>query len=211
MIIIVNYGLGNVKSLHTALLKQGINAKVTADREEIDQAQVIFLPGVGAYRDAQEALWKTGLAAQLIRRSKEGAYIIGICLGMQLLYDKSFENGEYQGLGLIPGDIVKLEKMPKVPHMGWNNLIIEKDDPLVEHIKSGDFVYFVHSFYAKSSGEEIIAYAEYGEKIPAVVRHNNVIGFQFHPEKSSVVGEQLLQSLSEFIFRKTTNDEPIIL
>lgn len=126
MSIIVNYGLGNIKSLQTALSKQGINAKVTNDREEIDQAKIIFLPGVGAYRDASKALWETGLAEQLIRRSKEGAYIIGICLGMQLLYERSFENGKYQGLGLIPGDIVKLEKMPKVPHMGWNNLIIKK-------------------------------------------------------------------------------------
>lgn len=200
MSIIVNYGLGNIKSLQTALSKQGINAKVTNDREEIDQAKIIFLPGVGAYRDASKALWETGLAEQLIRRSKEGAYIIGICLGMQLLYERSFENGKYQGLGLIPGDIVKLEKMPKVPHMGWNNLIIKKNDSLVKHIKSGDFVYFVHSYYAKSSGEEVIAYADYGEKIPAVVRYNNVIGFQFHPEKSSVVGERLLKALGEVLF-----------
>ncbi len=199
MVIILDYGLGNLRSLQTALEGQGIKAKISNDPEEISSATAIFLPGVGAFRDASNALWDSGLAELLRKRSGEGVYIIGICLGMQLLYDKSFENGEYEGLGLIPGEIVKLVEMPKIPHMGWNNLTIEKEDPLTKYTSTGDFVYFVHSYYAKSSGDEILAYTEYGEKIPAVVRKGNIIGFQFHPEKSSEVGALLLKALGEII------------
>ncbi|MGM0395846.1 MAG: imidazole glycerol phosphate synthase subunit HisH [Bacillota bacterium] len=199
MIIILDYGLGNLRSLQTALEGQGIIAKISNDPEEIASATAIFLPGVGAFRDASNALWDSGLAELLRKRSKEGAYIIGICLGMQLLYEKSYENGEYKGLGLIPGEIVKLEEMPKIPHMGWNNLTVEKEDPLTKYTSTGDFVYFVHSYYAKSNGDEILAYTEYGEKIPAIVRKGNIIGFQFHPEKSSEVGALLLKALGEII------------
>ena len=199
MIIILDYGLGNLRSLQTALAGQGIDAKISNDPEEINNAAAIFLPGVGAFRDASNALWDSGLAELLIKRRDEGVYIIGICLGMQLLYDKSFENGEYKGLGLIPGEIVKLVEMPKVPHMGWNNLTVEKEDPLTKHTSTGDFVYFVHSYYARSSGEETLAYTEYGEMIPSIVRKGNVIGFQFHPEKSSEVGARLIKALGEII------------
>lgn len=199
MNVIVDYGLGNLRSLQTALKGQGIETGITSDQEEIAAASAIFLPGVGAFRDASKALWESGLADLLIRKANEGTYIIGICLGMQLMYDRSFENGEYKGLGLIPGDIVKLEQMPKIPHMGWNNLTLEREDPLVKYTSTGDYVYFVHSYYAKSSGEEILAYGEYGERIPAIVRRGNTIGFQFHPEKSAEVGARLLKALGEII------------
>ncbi len=199
MNVIVDYGLGNLRSLQTALKGQGIETGITSDQEEIAAASAIFLPGVGAFRDASKALWESGLADLLIRKANEGTYVIGICLGMQLMYDRSFENGEYKGLGLIPGDIVKLEQMPKIPHMGWNNLTLEKEDPLVKYTSTGDYVYFVHSYYAKSSGEEILAYGEYGERIPAIVRRGNTIGFQFHPEKSAEVGARLLKALGEII------------
>ena len=199
MIVIVDYGLGNLKSLQTALEGQGIIAKITKDIEEIANAKVIFLPGVGAFRDAAKALGENGLANTIKKRSKEGAFIIGICLGMQLLYDKSYENGEYEGLGLISGEIMKLKEMPKIPHMGWNNITVEKEDILTKYLSSKDYVYFVHSYYAKSSGEEILAYAQYGEKIPAIVRKGNVIGFQFHPEKSAEVGAMLLKALGELV------------
>jgi len=199
MIVILDYGLGNLRSLQTALEKQGIMTRISSDPQEIDSASAIFLPGVGAFRDASNALWDSGLADLLIKKSQEGTYVIGICLGMQLMYDRSFENGEYKGLGLIPGEIVKLEQMPKVPHMGWNNLTVEKEDPLTKYTSTGDYVYFVHSYYARSSGEEILAYAEYGEKIPAIVRRGNTIGFQFHPEKSSEVGARLFKALGEII------------
>jgi glutamine amidotransferase len=199
MIVILDYGLGNLRSLQTALEKQGIMTRISSDPQEIASASAIFLPGVGAFRDASNALWDSGLADLLIKKSQEGTYVIGICLGMQLMYDRSFENGEYKGLGLIPGEIVKLEQMPKVPHMGWNNLRVEKEDPLTKYTSTGDYVYFVHSYYARSSGEEILAYAEYGEKIPAIVRRGNTIGFQFHPEKSSEVGARLFKALGEII------------
>ena len=199
MVVILDYGLGNLRSIQTALKSGGIDAVISSDKEEIRTASAILLPGVGAFRDASQALWETGLAEILREKSQDGTYIIGICLGMQLLYDKSFENGEYKGLGLIPGEVVKLEKMPKVPHMGWNSLVVEKKDPLMKYTSTGDYVYFVHSYYARSKGEEVLAYTEYGEKIPAVVRMGNVMGFQFHPEKSSQAGALLIKALGEII------------
>lgn len=199
MIAILDYGLGNLMSLKIALENQGIDAMITGNPDEIMKADVIFLPGVGAFRDASNALWERGLAEILRRKADEGAFIIGICLGMQLMYTKSYENGEYKGLGLLQGEILKLEKVPKVPHMGWNKLTLEKEDPLTKYIASGDHVYFVHSYYAKSEGDEIIAYSLYGDKIPAIVRKGNIIGFQFHPEKSAEVGANLLKALGELI------------
>lgn len=199
MNVILDYGLGNLKSLQTALERAGIATRISAEPEIIKSAEVLFLPGVGAFRDAATALWDSGLAELIIEKSRQGSYIIGICLGMQLLYERSFENGEYQGLGLIPGDVVKLKQMPKIPHMGWNSLDLKRADPLLKYIRSGDYVYFVHSYYARSDGEEILATAEYGETIPAIVRRGNVIGFQFHPEKSSDTGVRLLQALKEVI------------
>lgn len=207
MNILLDYGLGNVRSLETALAAQGMKVKVTNCIDEIRKAEAIFLPGVGAYRDASRALWESGLADVLIKRSEEGAYLIGICLGMQLLYEKSNENGCYRGLGLIPGEIVKLKQMRKVPHMGWNNLEMEKEDSLIKYITPSDFVYFVHSYYAKSEGEEIIASTDYGEKVPAIVRKGRTIGFQFHPEKSGYVGEALLKALAEEIRQETAADK----
>lgn len=199
MNVILDYGLGNLKSLQTALERAGIATRISAEPEIIKSAEVLFLPGVGAFRDAATALWDSGLAELIIEKSRQGSYIIGICLGMQLLYERSFENGDYQGLGLIPGDVVKLKQMPKIPHMGWNSLDLKRADPLLKYIRSGDYVYFVHSYYARSDGEEILATAEYGETIPAIVRRGNVIGFQFHPEKSSDTGVRLLQALKEVI------------
>lgn len=199
MNVILDYGLGNLKSLQTALERAGIATQISAEPELIKSADVLFLPGVGAFRDAATALWDSGLAQLIIEKSRQGSYIIGICLGMQLLYERSFENGEYQGLGLIPGEVVKLKQMPKIPHMGWNSLDLKRADPLIKYIRSGDYVYFVHSYYARSGGEEILATAEYGETIPAIVRRGNVIGFQFHPEKSSDTGVRLLQALKEVI------------
>ena len=199
MNVILDYGLGNLKSLQTALERAGIATRISAEPEIIKSAEVLFLPGVGAFRDAATALWDSGLAELIIKKSRQGSYIIGICLGMQLLYERSFENGDYQGLGLIPGDVVKLKQMPKIPHMGWNSLDLKRADPLLKYIRSGDYVYFVHSYYARSDGEEILATAEYGETIPAIVRRGNVIGFQFHPEKSSDTGVRLLQALKEVI------------
>lgn len=199
MNIILDYGLGNLRSLQTALSNGGIETVITDDVDVINSAKTIFLPGVGAYRDASNNLWKSGLADVIIEKAREGCFIVGICLGMQLLYDRSFENGDFRGLGLISGDIKKLSIMPKIPHMGWNNLLKTKEDPLTKYIDNGDYVYFVHSYYAVSQGEETIAITQYGEDIPAIVRKENIIGFQFHPEKSSQVGINLIKALKEVI------------
>lgn len=199
MNIILDYGLGNLRSLQTALSNGGIETVITDDVDVINSAKTIFLPGVGAYRDASNNLWKSGLADVIIEKAREGCFIVGICLGMQLLYDRSFENGDFRGLGLISGEIKKLSIMPKIPHMGWNNLLKTKEDPLTKYIDNGDYVYFVHSYYAVSQGEETIAITQYGEDIPAIVRKENIIGFQFHPEKSSLVGINLIKALKEVI------------
>lgn len=199
MNIILDYGLGNLRSLQTALSNGGIETVITDDVDVINSAKTIFLPGVGAYRDASNNLWKSGLADVIIEKAREGCFIVGICLGMQLLYDRSFENGDFRGLGLISGEIKKLSIMPKIPHMGWNNLLKTKEDPLTKYIDNGDYVYFVHSYYAVSQGEETIAITQYGEDIPAIARKENIIGFQFHPEKSSLVGINLIKALKEVI------------
>lgn len=196
---IIDYGLGNLRSLQTSLERAGIITEITRDPAKIEQAEMLVLPGVGAYRDAIGALDSLGLSDLVRAHAAKGGILVGICLGMQLLYDKSYEYGVYDGLGIIPGEIVKLEKEKKVPHMGWNNLSVVKDDPLLKYIAEGDYVYFVHSYYAKSEGSEILATALYGETIPAIVRKGNVIGFQFHPEKSSSVGANLLKALGEIL------------
>jgi len=198
-IAVINYNMGNIKSVANAFISLGISIEVTHDPEVIINASGVVLPGVGAFRDAITSLRSDGLD-QVIRDSHDkGAYIVGICLGMQLLYEWSYENGSYQGLGLIPGEIVKLVKMPKIPHMGWNDLTLVGEDPLTKYLQDGDYVYFVHSYYASSSGEEILACTHYGERIPAIVRRGNTIGFQFHPEKSGAVGVRLLKALGEMI------------
>lgn len=199
MNIILDYGLGNLRSLQTALSNGGIDTLITNDIDTIKKSKAIFLPGVGAYRDASNNLWDSGLADIIIDKAREGTFIIGICLGMQLLYERSFENGNYKGLGLIDGEIKKLSLMPKIPHMGWNSLIKSKADDLTKYIVHGDYVYFVHSYYADTKGDEILAIAKYGEDIPAIVRKDNIIGFQFHPEKSSQVGINLIKALKEVI------------
>lgn len=199
MNIIIDYGLGNLRSLQTALARAGIIAEISSDKEAIEQAKLLILPGVGAFRDAICNLNETGLADVVRAHAAKGGYLVGICLGMQLLYEKSYEYGEFDGLGIIPGDIVKLKQEKKVPHMGWNDLKLVKEDPLLKYISEGDYVYFVHSYYAKSDGSEMLAVAQYGEIVPAVVRQGNVIGFQFHPEKSSSVGANLLKALGEII------------
>lgn len=206
MNVIVDYGLGNLKSVQKAFLTAGMETIVTNDPSEIEKADLIILPGVGAFRDAIKFLEVNNLVDLIRAQWKKDKYIVGICLGMQLLYDKSYEYGEFDGLGIIEGDIVKLEKEKKVPHMGWNQLKLDKEDPLVKYVDEGDNVYFVHSYYAKSSQIEMVASTLYGEMIPAIVRKGNVIGFQFHPEKSSNVGANLLKALGEIINENTTGN-----
>ena len=202
MIAIVDYGLGNLNSVYKALERLGCSAKITSDFEEINNSKAIILPGVGAFHDAMENLNQTGLIDCIKENVKRGKPLLGICLGMQLLYEKSYEDGEFEGLGFLKGEIVKFEEDLKVPHMGWNQLKINKDhkdDEILKYVEEGDYVYFVHSYYAKSDFNEVLAYADYGVKVPGIVSNGNVYGMQFHPEKSGETGLNLLKAFGEMI------------
>ena len=201
MVAIVDYGVGNLFSLKCSLAAIGADVTVTADPEVLASADQILLPGVGAFGDAAAKLRIGGLDQVLIKLAKEGKPLLGICLGMQLLFEKSFEYGEHQGLGLIKGSVVGMEgKLPadlKIPHIGWNALHIQKESPLLKNVKEGDCVYFVHSFYAEDCDEAVIATAEYGREMTAAVGYQNVFGCQFHPEKSGSVGLSILRAFLE--------------
>ncbi|MCC0640163.1 MULTISPECIES: imidazole glycerol phosphate synthase subunit HisH [unclassified Clostridioides] len=200
MNIIVDYGLGNIDSVSRGFKKAGIETKISNNLNEIKEANSLILPGVGAFRDSINALNKLDLVPIIKEHVSKGKFLIGICLGMQLLYEKSYEYGEYEGLGLIEGSIDKLDISLKVPHMGWNNLKFnKKNDDILKYIKEDDYVYFVHSYYANSSNKELVAFSEYEKKIPAIVRKDNVYGIQFHPEKSGEVGLNILRAYGEMI------------
>lgn len=196
MIAIIDYGAGNIFSVLNALEYLGVSAELTADGNKIKKADAIILPGVGAFPDAMRMLNATGLT-QLLKEEAEKKPFLGICLGMQMLFDKSWEFEETEGLGLIPGEIVRIPDTGlKIPHMGWNQLEIKQDAPFLQGIKDGDGVYFVHSYMAQTASENVLAYSDYGVKVPALVRHGNVYGAQYHPEKSGAVGLQMLKNFA---------------
>ena len=201
MIGIVDYGVGNLFSLQSSFKMIGQDAVVTGDAKVLAQADRIILPGVGAFEDAAAKLRETGMADAVLNEAEKGKPLMGICLGMQLLFEKSFEYGEHEGLGLISGNVTDLRKdIPdslKVPHIGWNSLSFKKETPLFKYIKEGDFVYFVHSFYATECCDAILATAEYGTEVTAAVCRDNVYGCQFHPEKSGRVGLDILRAFCE--------------
>lgn len=201
MIAIADYGVGNLFSLKSSFAAIGAEAKVTSDIAEIENADRIILPGVGAFGDASKKLFESGLGEVLINEAKKGKPIMGICLGMQLLFDKSYEYGEYKGLGLIHGNIRPIAdvipKKLKIPHIGWNSLSFKKESPVNKYINDGDFVYFVHSFYAADCDEYTVATAEYGAPLTATVQNKNVFGCQFHPEKSGETGLKILRAFTE--------------
>ena len=193
MIAIVDYGAGNIFSVLNAMEHLKIPAKLTADAAELRAADAILLPGVGAFPDAMRMLEEAGLP-ELLREEAEKKPFLGICLGMQLLFEKSCEFGETAGLGLIPGEIVKIPDTGlKIPHMGWNSLDIRQDCPLLTDVSQGDSVYFVHSYMAKTEAAYIAASCEYGVEVPALVRRGHIYGAQFHPEKSGAVGLRMLR------------------
>lgn len=198
MVAIVDYGVGNLFSLKSSFSAIGANAVVTSSKSELESADSIILPGVGAFQDAAKKLKDSGLENTVISLAKNGKPLMGICLGMQLLFEKSFEYGEHKGLGLIKGEIRPIEavipKGYKIPHIGWNSLEIKKPSPIFENVNSGEYVYFVHSYYAADCENSVTAVSDYGAPLTAAVQSGNVFGCQFHPEKSGETGLKILRS-----------------
>ena len=202
MIAIIDYGVGNLFSLESSFGFIGQDAVVTADREVIARADRLILPGVGAFEDAARKLRESGLDKVVIEEAKGGKPLLGICLGMQMLFEKSYEYGEHEGLGLIKGSVKAIrDVIPrelKVPHIGWNALSFTKEKhPLFRYLKEGDHVYFVHSYYGTDCEKSVIATAEYGAHLTAAVADKNVMGTQFHPEKSGEAGLSILRAFCE--------------
>ena len=201
MLAIIDYGVGNLFSLQCSLKKIGVDAVVTNDAQVIRDADRIILPGVGAFGDAINKLRSTGLVDTIKAEAERGKPFLGICLGMQLLFEKGYEYGVHEGLGFLKGNVVPLEgKIPSnlnVPHMGWNGLDFKCDSPIFKYINEGDFVYFVHSFYATDCDDSVIATSEYGIPVTAAVGKGNIFGCQFHPEKSGDVGLNILKAFCE--------------
>ena len=202
MTAIVDYGIGNLFSLVSSFSKIGEDAVVTSDIAVIERADRIILPGVGAFEDAARKLRESGLDKVVIAETEKGKPLMGICLGMQMLFERSYEYGVHEGLGLIAGEVVPLQgRIPsdlKIPHMGWNKLEYEGDkDIIFKYLEDDTFVYFVHSFYATGCEDSLIAYADYGTRVTAAVRSGNVWGCQFHPEKSGKVGLAILKAFCE--------------
>lgn len=202
MITIVDYGVGNLFSLSRSLSYLGLENRVSGDPGDLVTAHHIILPGVGAFADAARKLRESGMVPELLRQAAQGKPLLGICLGMQLLFEKSYEYGQHEGLGLIQGDIHPLSPdLPsglKVPHIGWNSLdFVRPDDPLLQGIRPGDYVYYVHSYYAKDCAAALVATSPYGVDIPGIVRRNNICGAQFHPEKSAEVGLAILKAFAQ--------------
>ena len=201
MIAVIDYGVGNLFSLCSSLERIGAQAVVTSDPEVITKAEKLILPGVGAFADAAQKLRDAGLDKLIKEQAAQGKEIMGICLGMQMLFEKSYEFGEYEGLGLLKGSVIGMEgTIPeelKIPHIGWNALHFCKESKLLRYIKEGDCVYFVHSFYATDCDERVIATAEYGKELTAAVQQGNIMGCQFHPEKSGQVGLDILRAFCE--------------
>ncbi len=201
MIAIIDYGVGNIFSLYSSFKFIGKDVVLTNDERIINSCSHIILPGVGAFSDAKRKLDESGMAQVVKEQVKSGKPMMGICLGMQMLFDKSFEYGEHDGLGLIKGSVQPIAdvipKELKIPHIGWNSLDITKACPIFKYVKNGDHVYFVHSYWAADCEESTIATCEYGSQLTAAVAHENVYGCQFHPEKSGEVGLNILKAFCE--------------
>ena len=201
MLAIVDYGVGNLFSLASSLASLGVEHVIATEPEQLIASDRIILPGVGAFADAARKLAESGMRDALIEEVRRGKPLLGICLGMQMLFDRSLEYGVHEGLGLIPGEVCPLtEDIPaslKVPHIGWNRLEILRDDPLFADFRSGEHVYYVHSYYAKKCEANTLAVSDYGARVTGVVRSENVYGTQFHPEKSGAAGLRLLRAFSE--------------
>jgi len=200
MIAIVDYGVGNLNSVQNALKSMNIKSIISSSGEEISKCRSIIVPGVGAFPDAMKNMKASGLDMVIKAAAKEGKPILGICLGMQLFFEESDEVEKCPGLGLLKGNIIKLEGSIKIPHMGWNSLSFETPSSLLSGIKENEYVYFVHSYYAVNCEDGIVnAYSTYEKKIPAIVSKGNIFGMQFHPEKSGEFGQKLLKNFVEVV------------
>ncbi len=200
MIHIVDYGAGNLFSVKNALDYLQVENKITANPADLNEADGIILPGVGAFRDCMTMLNESGFTEVLKAQAATGKPILGICLGMQMLFEKGYEFGETDGLGLIPGCVQLIDGGGlKIPHMGWNDLTVLHDCALSTDVHDGDYVYYVHSYRAETSDDYISCYTMYNEKIPGLVYYNNVYGAQFHPEKSGQVGMQILKNFAKLV------------
>lgn len=198
MIGIIDYGMGNLHSVSKAIERLGYQYIISGNKEELGNASTLLLPGVGAFGDAMDNLNRLELTEEIIERAVKGTPILGICLGMQLLFEQSEEYGIHQGLGLLPGKVVRFQGDYKIPHMGWNQLhFLQREHPLLTGLEEGH-VYFVHSYYVKTENRGILlAAAQYHQEVPAVVGRGRIIGMQFHPEKSSAMGMALLKRFLE--------------
>ena len=201
MLTIIDYGAGNLRSVQKACEAVGTRAHITSDPKEILSADHVILPGVGAFGDCMKSLSDNHMIATIHEVIRQGTPFLGICLGMQMLFEESHEFGVHRGLGLLKGKILpiapKIPESYKIPHIGWNPLSIKKASPLFKHIKDGDAVYFVHSYYAECQKDDLLASSEYGAELTAAVASGNVYGCQFHPEKSGEVGLNILKGFSE--------------
>lgn len=198
--VIVDYGVGNFRNVQKAFEAVGAAAEITDNPAAVEQAEVVVLPGVGAFGDAMHHLCSRGLDQPVLAAAQAGKPLFGICVGLQLLFDESEEMGQHRGLGILPGKVIRFPDRPRlaVPHMGWNQIEPVREHPLLRHISSGDFAYFAHSYYAvPANPADIIACTDYGEPFPTVVGRDNVCAIQFHPEKSQQVGLQILRNFVE--------------
>ena len=202
MIAIVDYGVGNLFSLKSSFAALGVEAVVTSDIKTLEKADGIILPGVGAFGDAAKKLRDSGLADVVVEEVKNGKPLLGICLGMQMLFERSFEYGEHKGLGLIKGEVVPMDgAIPqnlKIPHIGWNKLAVKKEHPIFKYVNEGDYVYFVHSYFASDCEDSLLSTTDYGVEMCAAVAKDNVAGTQFHPEKSGNIGLNILRAFCEW-------------
>ncbi len=202
MIGIVDYNMGNLRSVYNAFEKIGKKVDIVKDARKLKEYDKIILPGVGAFKDAMQSLEETGMREAIVDFSISGKPLLGICLGMQLLFDKSYEFGVTKGLGLIKGEVVEFDKSKfktrlKVPHMGWNEVFVQKNSPLLKNLPNEIYLYFVHSFHATCRDEFIVGKTAYGYEFPSVVQKDNIFGFQPHPEKSHDNGLKILKNFME--------------
>lgn len=198
---LIDYGMGNLRSVSKALEKVGLKPLITSDAHIVSKADAVVLPGVGAFKDAVQNLKKAGLFPAVIRHIEKGKPYLGICLGLQLLFERSYEFGTEEGFGLLEGDVVLLPTTVKVPHIGWNQVWKKKDNLLFENIKDGDYFYFVHSYRVVPKKSEVIAaLTDYGINFVSAVEYGNVFGVQFHPEKSQKLGLKVLENFKKVVY-----------